>query len=660
MLAILSGCGGGDGSSGNGAGGAVVPKQTDPVTLTPSGDGVLVAWVKDRLRARVERESTIVFDSSDQVFLAVPATDATGSTTGDSARSGAPVQEAGVDEDDLLKTDGRNLYTLSPGSLTGEPGVFARIDAWTGLQQGGLNAAGRFALRQQDDVSVQVRGMLLADQASRLAVIGESFSAVAAAPDCPPEFACVSPVIGEPESLGTTVHLLDVSSPQTITLARHYRIDGRLVGSRRIGNVLYLATVHRPVLALDQLPAGATDAQRREAIDGLSAPDLLPRMSTDGGDSRPLLAESDCYVQVENASFEIQVTTVIAFDLSIASARPSARCVVGGADALYLSPSALYLATSRYPVVQTQSGLRYASEARTDIHKFAVTGTRVEYRGSGEIAGHLGWDRERAAYRMSEYEGDLRVLTFTGEIGWATRIDASFSGIPPSPATLTILRETGASPGLAAVSAVPNPKRPESIGLPGEQVYGVRFVGDRAYVVTFRQTDPVYVLDLSDPLDPRVTGELKMPGFSDYLYALENGLLLGVGKDATVDGELGGVKVVLIDVANPARPVLLASRVWGDRGSVSGLDFSRNGIDILETGGRARVALPIGLFNALDGSVQLGLQRVEIDTVNRTLFTRPLLTVMPKGWFDLSSDRSVQVGNRLYWFTQGETRVFDW
>jgi hypothetical protein len=659
VVAILSGCGGGDGSSGSSDGGAIIPKQADPVALTPSGDGVLVAWVKERLRARIQRDATVVFDSGDRVFLAVPTMD-TGESTGSAPRSGTPLQEVGVDEDDLLKTDGDQLYTLSPGQLTGEPGAFARLDAYSGLLQGNLTVAGRLSLAQPVDATIQVRGMLLAGQAARLAVIGESFGALDGAPDCPPDLACVAPVIGEPESLGTTVHLLDVASPQAIRLAGRYRIDGRLVGSRRIGNVLYLATVHQPVLALDRLPATATEAERYQAVDGLVASDLLPRFTRDDGDSRVLLGESECYVQVDNASFDIQVTTVIALDLSQPDARPTAQCVVGGAEALYMSASALYLATSRYPAVQTQSGLRYDSQARTDIHKFAVNGSRVEYRGSGEVAGHLGWDRERAAYRMSEYAGNLRVVTFTGEIGWATLIDASFSGIPPSPATLTILRETVTGPGLTAVSALPNPKRPESIGLPGEQVYGVRFVGERAYVVTFRQTDPVYVLDLADPLDPRVAGELKMPGFSDYLYPLDNGLLVGVGKDATVDGELGGVKLALIDVANPARPALLATRVWGDRGSVSGLDFSRHGIDILDTGGRARIALPIGVFNALDGSIQQGLQRVEVDTVSRTLSTRPLLTVLPKGWFDIASDRSVQVGNRLYWFTQGQTRVFDW
>ena len=85
----------------------------------------------------------------------------------------------------------------------------------------------------------------------------------------------------------------------------------------------------------------------------------------------------------------------------------------------------------------------------------------------------------------------------------------------------------------------------------------MRFVGDTGYVVTFRQVDPLYVLDLADPTAPRVTGELKIPGYSAYLHPVGPGLLLGVGRDATPDGATGGVQVSLFDVSDPADPVRL-------------------------------------------------------------------------------------------------------
>ena len=95
----------------------------------------------------------------------------------------------------------------------------------------------------------------------------------------------------------------------------------------------------------------------------------------------------------------------------------------------------------------------------------------------------------------------------------------------------------------------------------------MRFVGDRGYLVTFRQVDPLYVLDLSDPADPRSAAVLEVPGFSDWLFPLDGGLLFGVGKDADATGRQQGVKVALFDVRDAANPRVLDSRRYGQPGS---------------------------------------------------------------------------------------------
>jgi uncharacterized secreted protein with C-terminal beta-propeller domain len=110
------------------------------------------------------------------------------------------------------------------------------------------------------------------------------------------------------------------------------------------------------------------------------------------------------------------------------------------------------------------------------------------------------------------------------------------------------------------VGELPNAARPQPLGKPGEHLYASRFIGARGYLVTYRLTDPLYVLDLSDPGDPKMAGELHVEGYSDYLFPVSDTLLLGVGKDAVVDGGAGdgrfawyqGVKVSLIDVSEPA------------------------------------------------------------------------------------------------------------
>jgi hypothetical protein len=136
---------------------------------------------------------------------------------------------------------------------------------------------------------------------------------------------------------------------------------------------------------------------------------------------------------------------------------------------------------------------------------------------------------------MDEYEGFLRVATTTGA-PWGG--DDSESRVVVLGERNGSLEEVGSVGGLGQ----------------GERIYSVRFMGEAGYVVTFRQVDPLYVLDLRDPERPAVTGELKIPGYSAYLHPLGDGLILGVGADADDDGRVRGAKASLFDVSNPADP----------------------------------------------------------------------------------------------------------
>jgi uncharacterized secreted protein with C-terminal beta-propeller domain len=195
---------------------------------------------------------------------------------------------------------------------------------------------------------------------------------------------------------------------------------------------------------------------------------------------------------------------------------------------------------------------------------------------------------------MGEHDAVLRVFTSLGQ-DW----DGSAT------TRLTLLREAAGK--LEVVSELPNTRRPAAIGKPGERLYAARFVGNRAYLVTFRVTDPLYVLDLSEPTDPFIVGELAIPGYSDYLQPLGERWLIGVGKDAVADstGSVGdgrgawyqGVKVALFDVGDPARPKEVNSLVIGKRGTDSAVLHDHHAFTMLttgnETGELARLAIPI-------------------------------------------------------------------
>jgi uncharacterized secreted protein with C-terminal beta-propeller domain len=153
-------------------------------------------------------------------------------------------------------------------------------------------------------------------------------------------------------------------------------------------------------------------------------------------------------------------------------------------------------------------------------------------------------------YAMSEWDGHLRVATtIGGSAASAVRVLRVRDGK---------LGEVGKVDGLG----------------PGERIYSVRFVGPRAFVVTFRRTDPLYSLDLTDPARPRVTGELKITGYSAHLQPVGDNRLIGIGQEVRVDaqGTRAGTQVSLFDVADPTRPRRLAQHLVPGGGSEAEVD----------------------------------------------------------------------------------------
>ncbi|MBM3378888.1 MAG: hypothetical protein FJY39_03975 [Betaproteobacteria bacterium] len=723
LTLLLSGCGGSGSSrdpvSGSGAvsgpgavAGPTTPVQgaDDTLALRPSHlsvakEGDLVALTRVLVRQRAELRKSGALESYPVATFGIEATpnqanptaplpgSAVGATAGAGSagdtppRSGTTVQEAGVEEDDLLKTDGRMLYGLQRAGWgpDGRPRP-DRLHAFRRQTDGTVEPTGTLDLATDPATYTSLRGLVLAENEGRLALFGEASSWF--------RQLRISPPVVDSSAPRTTLQWVDVSGAKPIAGSRLV-IDGRLVGIRQTGRYVYLALSHTPRLAADLLPASATPSEVESRLASLKVEDILPQVRVDDGAARPLLRETDCFLQAANRSSDLQLSVVLAFDAAAPASSWRGTCFFGGTQAIYMSPQSLYLATSRHEVGRIGAMLRHGEQSRTDVHKFRIRADSIAYRGSGEVAGHLGWDPERAAYRMSEEGEDLRVLTFTGSSGWMSPADIG-GATPPSPATLTVLREDSASGILKTLSTLPNATRPAAIGLPGEQVYAVRFQGNKAYLVTFRQTDPLYVLDLSNPADPKTSGELKMPGYSDYLFPLPNGLLFGVGKDASIDGRVKGVKAALFDVRDPSAPKELRAMTFGDAGSSSGLDFSSRGINLFSVSpASVRIALPMALTATLTvmpdplippaGGIAMpglpspaavcaehGLQLLEVDTATATLTKRRWMASSGAAsssavwggscdaWQELPSDRSVQIGNRVYYWTRATLRSEPW
>jgi hypothetical protein len=220
--------------------------------------------------------------------------------------------------------------------------------------------------------------------------------------------------------------------------------------------------------------------------------------------------------------------------LNPATDTPAAQVSVAGTGSVvYASTRSLYVATHPWESQPSSPG----EDAKTQVHGFDITApAQPSYRASGEVAGML-----IGQYAMSEHDGHLRVATTVGN----TRSQQQGEP-PPSQSGVTVLRAVGDR--LVRVGAV------TGLGK-GERIYAVRFQGRLGYVVTFRETDPLYVLDLSDPEHPVSRGELHVSGFSSYLHPVGDGLLLGIGQEVD-DNRQVGAQVSTFDVSDPRNPAL--------------------------------------------------------------------------------------------------------
>jgi hypothetical protein len=210
---------------------------------------------------------------------------------------------------------------------------------------------------------------------------------------------------------------------------------------------------------------------------------------------------------------------------------------------------------------------------------------------------------------------------------------------------LYILRESPTAPELDIVSSLPNANRPEPIGKPNESLYGVRFLDDRAFAVTFLQIDPLYVIDLADPSDPRIAGTLEVTGFSDFLHPVSNELLLGLGAPAAG----GGVKVELFDVSELAAPLSRGSVTIGNQNSYSEARWDRHAFTYqADVAGVDRFTVPATNYSELDGQFQFetSLHLFEI----HDKLTPTLASLVPVGQLTppVSSEFGFADRNRAY------------
>jgi hypothetical protein len=424
------------------------------------------------------------------------------------------VQEAGVDEPDIVKTDGRHVFAISGGTLRA------------------LDVTGD-APRLVGSLALDGGGQELFVRGDRALVMSTSYGGVGFG------FA-KDVVIGSSRVVLTEV---DISDPAAMTVRRSMSLDGALADARMTGGTARVVVGSSPRYVT---PAAIGRSAIRHWVPRTTLRSRLSGRTF----RRPVVACDD--VRHPRAFSGLDLLTVLTIDLDKGLFDVDRDAIMAGAQTVYGSPTALYVASQRYlPAVEAGRGL--PTTARTEIHRFdASRPGETTYASSGDVAGFV-----LNQYALSEFDGALRVAS-TEEPQW-------FGGAQTgeSQSYVTVLAQRGSR--LQALGRVGGLGR-------GERIYAVRFAGDKGYVVTFRQVDPLYTLDLSDKAAPRVVGQLKLQGYSAYLHPISDDLLLGVGQDASAQGRTLGTQLSLFDVSDLRNPARLAVASLGS-GASSDAEF---------------------------------------------------------------------------------------
>ncbi|MER7207225.1 beta-propeller domain-containing protein [Streptosporangium sp. NPDC000239] len=568
--------------------------------------------------------------------------------------------EAGVDEPDMVKTDGNRVITVNRG-------VLRVIDAATKKITGTLKLVSPEQSWAPADLLVSGDRALVLFSGGGIIPYG---AVAKQAPSPGPRYVLVD-LSGEPKVIGSLTP------------------NGSHVDARMIGSTVRIVVRSQPDIPFPDLGPKLSEQERtlknRATVNGAPITAWLPTFET--ADAKGVSVKKS--VGCERVSHPDDYTgtsllTVHTLDLSQGLADTAPISVAADGDTVYGTGTSLYVASNpRWwwwprPIddvvpmedaptgTPAESGSAQAPQVEptqedpsappvdpsadptptpeetpkqppeeTEIHRFDISAPGApRYVASGKVSGRL-----INQYAMSEYQGHLRVATTTNS--------TVFRSAENSSSTVHVLKDDT----LAKVGEI------GGLG-DGERIYSVRFIGPVGYVVTFKQVDPLYTLDLSDPANPRKTGELKITGYSAYLHPAGDGRLIGIGQEANTEGRTLGTQVSLFDVSDPANPRRLSQMFQKDSGSEAEWDphaflyWAKTGMAVL----------PLNTWDGTANTTGSALVlKIDDSAVTRTgTVVHPKPKPVKKGepiLFDPTVRRAVVIGDGLWTFSEQGVKV---
>lgn len=380
------------------------------------------------------------------------------------------VSVTGIDEGDIIKTDGTYIYILKQNQE-----LFI-VDADSMEQVGKLTP---------ENYSESIEEMYL--DGTTLQLIGTSYDT---------DLQSDSDVLYTVTTQGsTTLYTYDVSDPGNIKPVGQVTQSGYYKSSRKNGGYVYLFTQYSP-----DVPDDSTQQER-----------YVPSVNDE------LLSADSIYIpEICNQASSLVISSI---DSDHPDRIVDSKAVVSGAEEFYVSGQTIYISNTDW---SQESG------EQTQIVSFSYRDGQITAQAAGMVPGYLNDN-----FSMDEYENHLRVVSTSWDDNNYTDINALY-------VLDENLKITGKIENLA----------------PDETIRSARFMGDTGYFVTYRQTDPLFSVDLSDPGNPQILGELKITGFSEYLHVYDDNLLLGIGWETDPDtAETIGLKMSMFDISDPGNVI---------------------------------------------------------------------------------------------------------
>ena len=384
------------------------------------------------------------------------------------------IQVFGVDEADIVKTDGQYLY-LSHHGMSGYTIQIVRANSQNPA------VVGKIVF----DSSTYIDGMYLSENGNKLILIGRIYDYSNRAS------------YNYGDNVQTFLYVYDVSNKAAPVLVRNLTLSGNYFNSRMIGNYVY-AMVNQQAYLLDDMA-------------------VLPQVCVDATTTE-IAPTSIYYTNMQDTYFSY--STFIGLNIIDDTEHPTYLTILTGVS------SCMYVSTNNMYVT-------FGKSEGTEIYRVAFNGLDMDFKAQGIVPGYV-----LNQYSMDEYDNYFRIATTVSPGFWSNRGDEHNN--------LYVLNMA-----LNVVGKLENLAH-------GERIYSARFAGDKAYLVTFRQIDPFFVLDLKNPTSPKVAGELKIPGYSSYLHPYNENYVIGIGAEDSK------VKLSLFDVTNMRNPTEIAKYIIGE------------------------------------------------------------------------------------------------